>query len=111
MLTSEPSATSSTTLDAGRADRLRVIESRNSTWIFDEVALEFCRVMHGAPTDTPVAWRPYDRLIIQPESDAFLVFLDAAGSRVLRARRSEASSDADVTQEFSIAELRKLTHS
>jgi hypothetical protein len=112
MITSDPFAAAPTVeYDAGRADRLRVLESHNSTWMFDEVDHEFCRVPRGSDEGAPTVWRRYDRLIIQPDSDAFLVFLDAAGSRLLRGRQHVAPcNECEVTQEFSIEELRSLTN-
>jgi hypothetical protein len=80
--------------------------------MFDEVDHEFCRVARGSNEAAPMVWRQYDRLIIQPESDAFLVFLDAEGTRVMRGHRhTEPCHVCDLTtQEFSIGELRSLTH-
>ena len=79
--------------------------------MFDEVDHQFCRVPRGRDEDAPTVWRGYDRLIIQADSDAFLVFLDAAGTRVMRGRRHTAPcNECDVTQEFSIEALRSLTH-
>ena len=109
MVTSENSATTARRADVGRVDRLRVLESHNSTWMFDETDRMFCRVTRG--DDGPMDWRPYDRLVIQPDSDAFLIFLDAAGTRLLRARRHvEPCNQCDVTQEFSLEDLAALTH-
>lgn len=78
--------------------------------MFDEGEREFCRIDRDAP-GTTAEWRPYDRLIIQSDSDAFLVFLDAAGSRVLRARRHVAPcNECEITQEFSADELNSLSN-
>lgn len=77
--------------------------------MFDELDRVFARVTRG--DDGPLDWRPYDRLIIQPDSEAFLIFLDAAGSRLLRGRRHvEPCNQCEVTQEFSLEDLRALIH-
>jgi hypothetical protein len=111
MIMSDAEATPEGTVDPGRTDRLTVLESPHSTWMFDESERQFCRVAKGASFTDAMEWRPYDRLIIQPDSEAFLVFLDAAGTRLLRARRLDSRRDeGEVTQELSLDELRSLTH-
>ena len=108
MIISTPATNSA---DAGRAERLLVLESHNSTWLFDEVDHLFARVRRGGSLESAMTWRSYDRLIIQADSEAFLVFLDHAGTRLLRARRHVVPCNAcDVTQEFSLEELRALTN-
>ena len=78
--------------------------------MFDEVDHVYGRIRPGAPDEAPLEWRPYDRLIVEPDSDAILDFLDAAGTRLLRGRRHlEPCNECDVTQEFSVEALRTLT--
>jgi hypothetical protein len=71
-----------------------VIESRSSTWFFDTEHHRFRQVLkRGANGHNVSEWRTYDHLIEGP--DAFLVFLDAQGSRVIRARRTERLTPRD----------------
>ncbi len=104
-------------LDALRADegveRFLVLESCHSTWLFDTVERRFCRVLKGPRLDSPVAteWRHFDRLVLHPESDAFVVFLDASGTRLLRSWRHTARCEqcgGNVTGEMSLADLRRV---
>jgi hypothetical protein len=66
-----------------------VVESCHSVWLFDEENRRFRRMVKGLGPDVTVAtdWRPYDHLVIDEQSDAFLVFLDENGTRLLRSRR------------------------
>jgi hypothetical protein len=90
-----------------------VLESCHSTWLFDPVEHRFCRVLKGPRMTASVAtqWRPYDHLVLHPESDAFVVFLDASGTRLLRSWRHTAHCDqcgGDVTAELSLEDLRRV---
>lgn len=75
------------TNDAGP---LEIIETCNSTWIFDKAQRRFIRMPRGTalPDETTLAsapgWEPYDAVVIDPVSGAFLVRLNASGSRILR---------------------------
>lgn len=67
-----------------------VIESCNSTWLFDAERHRFRRVPRGSSLDTPPpasAWQPYFALELDPSSDAFTVVLNQAGTRLLRSWR------------------------
>ena len=67
-----------------------VIESCNSTWLFDSEKSRFRRVPRGTPIDLPAPdaeWQRYWRLEVDPETDAFLVSLNESGSRLLRSFR------------------------
>jgi hypothetical protein len=69
---------------------LLVIESCNSTWLFDHEKARFRRVPRGTPIDLPAPdaeWQRYFRLEVDPETDAFLVSLNESGSRLLRSFR------------------------
>ncbi|HVB07023.1 MAG TPA: hypothetical protein VNF07_12330 [Acidimicrobiales bacterium] len=70
-------------------EALLVIDSCHSTWLFDEANHRFRRMVKGLDEHLPVTtdWRPYDRLVIEESSDAFLVFLDRSSTRLLRSRR------------------------
>jgi len=93
--------------------RFVVLESCHSTWLFDTADRRFCRVLKGGRVGSAVTteWRPYDRLVLQDDSDAFVVFLDASGTRLLRSWRHTARCDqcgGDVTAEMSLEDLRRV---
>lgn len=93
-------------------DRFLVLESCHSTWLFDEGERRFCRVLKGdLARSVSTEWRPYDRLVLHADSDAFVVFLDQSGSRLLRSWRHTAHCErcgGDVTAEMSLEELHRL---
>ena len=100
--------------DAASPDRFVVIESCHSTWLFDTADRRFCRVVRNGtpPAGVPTDWRPYDRLVVDDHTDAFVVFLDATGTRLLRSWRHGEDCGhchGDVTAEMSLADLRRLT--
>jgi hypothetical protein len=67
-----------------------VIESCNSTWLFDNDKGRFRRVPRGTPLDLPAPdaeWQRFFRLEVDPDTDAFLVSLNESGSRLLRSFR------------------------
>ena len=91
-----------------------VLESCHSTWLFDTRARRFCRVLKGPHIESSVAtgWRDYDRLVVHPDSDAFVVFLDASGTRLLRSWRHTSRCEqcgGNATAELSLADLRRVT--
>lgn len=75
----------------GRADNgVQMIESCNSTWLFDSARLRFRRVPKGTSLDVPASpeeWERYYTLELDPDSDAFVVTLNEAGTRLLRSYR------------------------
>lgn len=90
-----------------------VLESCHSTWLFDTGDRRFCRVLKGPHIGSSVAtdWRHYDRLVLHPDSDAFVVFLDASGTRLLRSWRHTSRCEqcgGNVTAELSLADLRRV---
>ena len=67
-----------------------IIESCNSTWLFDHDKSRFRRVPRGTPLDLPAPdaeWQRFYRLEVDPDTDAFLVHLNESGSRLLRSFR------------------------
>lgn len=101
------------TSPTGEAGRFLVLESCHSTWLFDNQDLRFCRVVRGPRMDSSVAteWRPYDHLVLSEDSNAFVVFLDSSGTRLLRSWRHTARCDRcgkEVTAQYSLAELRRV---
>ncbi len=95
------------------ADRFTVIESCHSTWLFDTEDRRFCRVLKGVGRSVATEWRAYHQLMLDERSDAFVVFLDAARTRLLRSwRHTDRCKECggDVTAELSLADLRTLAH-
>jgi hypothetical protein len=67
-----------------------VIESCNSTWLFDPGQRLFCRVPRGTAIEVPPPrsrWEPYFALDVDPHSESFVVILNEAGTRLLRSWR------------------------
>ncbi len=98
---------------AANATELVVLESCHSTWLFDPEGHRFCRVLKGPRFGSSVAtqWRSYDHVLVYPDSDAFVVFLDSSGTRLLRSWRHTAHCDqcgGDVTAGQSLADLRRV---
>jgi len=90
-----------------------VLETCHSTWLFDPEERRFCRVLKGPRFGASVAtqWRPYDHVVLHDDSDAFVVFLDSSGTRLLRSWRHTAHCDqcgGEATAEMSLADLRRV---
>jgi len=89
-----------------------ILESCNSTWLFDTEGKRFRRVLKGVDVGhhaTATAWRPYHRLEIDPGSEGFIVVLNAEGSRLLRSWRHTrdcAQCGERVTAELSLDAVR-----
>jgi hypothetical protein len=69
------------------------IESCHSTWIFDTGRIRFCRILKGTEVGgQPVVtgWRSYSKLEDHPDSETFTVYLNDAGTRMIRSWRHEA---------------------
>ena len=100
------------TLRTGGSNLL-VIESCNSTWLFDHEKSRFRRVPRGAPLDLPASdaeWQRYFRLEVDPDTDAFLVTLNESGSRLLRSFRHVMpceQCEAPATTELSLEAIRQ----
>jgi hypothetical protein len=98
----------------GSAPSLQIIESCNSTWMFDAKAKRFRRVPKGTPLDLPTSaadWETYVKLEIDVDSDAFLVTLNEAGTRLLRSYKHTdpcaQCGPADATAELSLEAISK----
>ncbi len=89
-----------------------VLESCNSTWLFNEEKWEFKRVLKGLDLDNNSAsteWRKYFGLEVDDESDAFVIKLNESGSRLLRAwqhRDPCKQCGYTETSEISLAEIK-----
>lgn len=69
---------------------LITIDSCHHYWVFDVERLRYRRVPKGVGIERRMVsaeWRPYRRLDLDPDSDAFAVVLDGAGSPTLRSWR------------------------
>jgi len=95
-----------------RISSLIVIESCWSTWLFDEEHHRFRRMLKGPRIDRVFTdWRSYDHIIVHDSTVAFLVFLDAAGTRILRSKRHDGRCSCggrDRAAEPSPADLQDL---
>jgi hypothetical protein len=70
-----------------------ILESCHSTWIFDTDRMRFRRILKGTEVGgQPVAtgWRDYARLDAPANAETFTVFLNEAGSRMIRSWRHQA---------------------
>ena len=73
----------------GEAEYL-TMDSCHSLWIFDTRSHRFLRVLKGLGHGSESArtqWRSYHELDLDPDSDAFVVVLNDAGTRMLRSWR------------------------
>jgi hypothetical protein len=90
------------------ANDVQIIESCNSTWLFDADRVRFRRVPKGTSLDVPASpqeWERYYSLELDSESDAFVVTLNAAGTRLLRSYRHRdpcAHCGSNATAELSL---------
>ena len=93
-----------------------VVDSCHSTWLFDAPAHRFRRILKGLEVDPALAatdWRPYFRLELAEDSEAFVVVLNEAGTRRIRSwRHSEGCEqcDGEQTVELSVEDIRRLAH-
>ncbi len=93
-------------------DRTLVVESCNSTWLFDPTRLRFRRILKGLDLDVQHAsteWRPYYGLELDESSESFVVLLNPEGTRLLRSWRHVESCpqcDGQATEELSLEALR-----
>jgi hypothetical protein len=99
-------------LDLRRAQlsgvEVQVVESCNSTWLFDTERARFRRVPRGTKLDFPatdVEWEPFHGLELLPGTGAFVVRLNESGTRLLRAYQHTDPCDQcgdDPTGELSL---------
>lgn len=88
-----------------------VIESCHSTWIFDLANHRFRRTVKGRELNRRFStdWRVYDHVVFDSESGAFLIFLDALGTRVLRSQRHSGQCErcGDFTATICVDDLKR----
>ena len=93
------------------------IESCHSAWVFDTERMRFRRVLKGTEVGgQPVAtaWRPYFRLDAPAHSETFTVYLNVAGTRMIRSWRHAADCaqcGEHMTQQMSLDTLRTAINS
>ncbi len=96
----------------GQAGNIIVLESCNSTWVFDTEKSRFRRVLKGPDVENSQAatdWRPYYGLELDDESEYFAVSLNKAGTRILRSWRHLDHCHlcgGEATTELSLDDLR-----
>jgi hypothetical protein len=94
-----------------------VLESCNSTWIFDTERMRFRRILKGLDLDARQAsteWRPYFGLRLDRDSESFVVLLNPDGSRLLRSWRHVEhcpQCGGEATAELSVDELHSASKS
>lgn len=92
---------------------VQAIESCNSTWLFDAERGRFRRVPKGAPIDTPAPpeeWQRYYSLELDDDTGAFVVSLNANGTRLLRSYQHKTPCPhcgANATAEVSLEAVRQ----
>jgi len=100
----------------GTPDAPLVLESCNSTWLFDTARMRFRRILKGLDLDArsaSTAWRPYYGLELDPVSESFVVLLNAEGTRLLRSWRHVdhcQQCGGEATAELSVDELRSASY-
>jgi hypothetical protein len=90
-----------------------VLESCNSTWLFDSNNSVFCRVVKGEGSHQVAAskWQPYHRLELEQGTEYFVVWLNPEGTRRLRSWRHQEHCDAcggEVTTELDLSAIAQL---
>jgi hypothetical protein len=105
---------SGASLGASPDGDILVLDSCHSTWLFDVAGRRFRRVLKGLDLEPNLAatdWRPYERLELAEGSEAFVVVLNAAGTRRIRSWRHVdgcEQCDGEQTVELSLEDLRRL---
>jgi hypothetical protein len=93
-----------------------IIESCHSTWIFDIEGMRFRRILLDVESGgrrVATDWRPYYRLEVDPYSETFIVYLNIAGTRMIRSWRHVGDCDQcgqHITAELSLESLRTPSH-
>jgi|ACXJ01.1.fsa_nt_gi hypothetical protein len=96
----------------GQSNNIIVLESCNSTWVFDTEKNRFRRVLKGPDVENSQAatdWHPYYGLELDDNSEYFAVALNKAGTRILRSWRHLDHCHlcgGEATTELSLDDLR-----
>lgn len=89
-----------------------VIESCNSTWLFDVERTRYRRLLKGVDVGRhrpATEWRTYFGLEVDPRSESFVVLLNPEGTRLIRSwRHTEDCTQCGgaATAELSLEEIR-----
>ncbi len=89
-----------------------LFESCNSTWVFDTDHMRFRRILKGIDVEgrrVVTQWRQYYGLETREGSEAFTVFLNPQGTRLIRSFRHThecTQCGGNVTAEVSVEEIR-----
>jgi hypothetical protein len=91
-----------------------ILESCNSTWVFDTERLRFRRILKGIEVQdraVATAWRPYATLELSADSEAFTVLLNEEGTRMIcswRHTQDCAQCGAQATTELSLEAIQSV---
>lgn len=91
-----------------------ILESCHSTWIFDKEQKQFCRILKGVEVgdrSVTTAWRPYADLHLDPRTEIFTVYLNAAHTRQVQSWRHTHACDqcgGHETAELSLDDIRRV---
>jgi hypothetical protein len=89
-----------------------IVESCHSTWIFDSDHKRFRRILKDiefAHRSVTTEWRPYYEFQIDPQTNTFTIFLNAAGTLLIRSwlhTEDCVQCGSHVTTQLSLAEVR-----
>ena len=92
---------------------LSTLESCNSTWLFDDAAHRFRRILKDGSRNGGVAtpWQDFSKVELDDDSDSFSVWLNPEGTRRLRSWRHRSHCEAcggEVTTELNLAAIAAL---
>ena len=80
----------------------RTIDTCYCTWHFDETNHRFRRVLrHTLVAEVSTEWRSYERLVLDPSGESFVVILEPEGARVLVGRRCGSGCRCQAAREAS----------
>ncbi len=94
-----------------------VVESCHSTWVFDLEHRRFHRILKGGDADrraVTTEWRPYYGVELKEDSEAFVVLLNPAGTRLIQSWRHTHDCQqcgSHVTSQISVDEIHAVHRS
>jgi hypothetical protein len=94
-----------------------VLESCHSTWLFDPARQRFRRLLKGGDADlhaVTTEWRPYYGVEFKEGSEAFVVLLNPAGTRLIQSWRHTQDCrqcGSHETRQVSVDEIQALLRS
>jgi hypothetical protein len=87
------------------------LESCHSTWVFDPEHQRFHRILKGGEADrheVTTEWRPYYGVEFKEDSEAFVVLLNPAGTRLIQSWRHTqdcGQCGSHLTSQISVVEI------